>query len=149
MPSPADDRRWLSLAIALSRNCPPSTTAFSVGAVIVDRHGTEIARGFSRETPHVHAEQAALRKLGEEDLSTATLYSSLEPCTRRRTHHRTCTELITAAGIGRVVIAWREPPTFVHDAHGVEALSAAGVEVVEYPDLAGEAAAVNAPLLIG
>jgi diaminohydroxyphosphoribosylaminopyrimidine deaminase/5-amino-6-(5-phosphoribosylamino)uracil reductase len=147
--NPADDRRWLSLAIALSERCPPSTTAFSVGAVIVDEHDEEISRGFSREYPHAHAEQAALGKLDADDgrLRAATLYSSLEPCTRRRSHDRTCSELIIAAGIKRVVIAWREPPTFVHDAHGFEALQASGVEVVEYADLAQAAAAVNAKLL--
>jgi diaminohydroxyphosphoribosylaminopyrimidine deaminase/5-amino-6-(5-phosphoribosylamino)uracil reductase len=147
--SPADDRRWLSLAIALSERCPPSTTAFSVGAVIVDEHGKEISRGFSRESPHVHAEQAALEKLDADDdrLRAATLYSSLEPCTRRRSHDRTCSELIITAGIQRIVIAWREPPTFVQDAHGVEALRATGVEVVEYADLAQAAAAVNTKLL--
>jgi diaminohydroxyphosphoribosylaminopyrimidine deaminase/5-amino-6-(5-phosphoribosylamino)uracil reductase len=120
-----------------------------VGAVIVDEHGKEISRGFSREYPHVHAEQAALEKLEADDdrLSAATLYSSLEPCTRRRSHDRTCSELTIAAGIKRVVIAWREPPTFVHDAHGVEALRAQGIEVVEYTDLAQAAAAVNAKLL--
>lgn len=149
MQSPADDRRWLSLAIALSEQCPPSTTAFSVGAVIVDEHGQEISRGFSREYPHVHAEQSALEKLDADDerLRAATLYSSLEPCTRRRSHDRTCSELIIAAGVQRVVVAWREPPTFVHDAHGVKALQAAGIEVVEYPDLAQAAAAVNAKLV--
>jgi diaminohydroxyphosphoribosylaminopyrimidine deaminase/5-amino-6-(5-phosphoribosylamino)uracil reductase len=139
----------LSLAIALSEQCPPSTTAFSVGAVIVDEHGVEISRGFSREYPDAHAEESALEKLDADDkrLHGATMYSSLEPCTRRRSHDRTCSELIIAAGIQRVVIAWREPPTFVHDAHGVEALRAAGIELVEYPDLAREAAAVNAELL--
>ena len=149
MQSPADDRRWLSLAIVLAEQCPPSATAFSVGAVIVDEHGQEISRGFSREYPHVHAEQSALGKLGADDerLGAATLYSSLEPCTRRRSHDRTCSELIIAAGVRRVVIAWREPPTFVHDAHGVEALKAAGIQVVEYPDLAQAAAAVNAELV--
>jgi diaminohydroxyphosphoribosylaminopyrimidine deaminase/5-amino-6-(5-phosphoribosylamino)uracil reductase len=141
----------LSLAIALSEQCPPSTTAFSVGAVIVDEHGVEISRGFSREYPDFHAEEAALHKLDADDarLRTATLYSSLEPCTRRRSRDRTCSELIIAAGIPRVVIAWREPPTFVHDAHGIEALKAAGVELVEYPELKEAAAAVNAPLLPG
>lgn len=149
MQSPADDRRWLSLAIALSEQCPPSTTAFSVGAVIVDEQGKEISRGFSREYPHVHAEQSALGKLDADDerLRAATLYSSLEPCTRRRSHDRTCSELIITAGIHRVGIAWREPPTFVHDAHGVEALKAVGIHVVEYPDLAQAAAAVNARLV--
>lgn len=151
MQSPANDLRWLSLAIALSEQCPPSKTAFSVGAVIVDALGREISRGFSRESPYVHAEESALGKLepGDDRLATATLYSSLEPCTRRRSRDRTCTELIIAAGIPRVVIAWREPPTFVHDAHGFEALKAAGVDVVEYPELAETAAAVNAELLTG
>lgn len=151
MQSPANDQRWLSLAIALSEHCPPSKTAFSVGAVIVDALDREISRGFSRESPYVHAEESALGKLdpGDDRLATATLYSSLEPCTRRRSRDRTCTELIIAAGIPRVVIAWREPPTFVHDAHGVEALKAAGVEIIEYSEFAEAAAAVNAELLTG
>lgn len=149
MQSPANDRRWLSLAIALSKQCPPSTTAFSVGAVIVDELNREISRGFSRETPDAHAEESALGKLdpSDERLATATVYSSLEPCARRRSRDHTCSELIILAGIPRVVIAWREPPTFVHDAQGVEALRAAGVDVVEYPEFAGAAALVNAELL--
>jgi diaminohydroxyphosphoribosylaminopyrimidine deaminase / 5-amino-6-(5-phosphoribosylamino)uracil reductase len=148
--SPAD-RDWLSLAIDLSKQCPPSESAFSVGAVIVDEHGTEISRGFSRERPHAHAEEAALEKLApdEEGLPAATMFSSLEPCTRRRSSHRTCCDLIIEAGIKRVVIAWREPPTFVPDAHGVQALKAAGIEVVEYPELAKAAAEINAALLTG
>lgn len=149
MRSPHDDRRWLSLAIELSKRCPPSTTAFSVGAVIVDDHDVEISRGFSREKPSFHAEESALDKLnpGDDRLPAATLYSSLEPCTRRRSRPRTCTDLIISAGIRRVVIAWREPPIFVHDAHGIEALTAAGVEIVELPELADAAAVVNAALL--
>lgn len=149
MLTPRTDRAWLSLAIELSKQCPPSETAFSVGAVIVDAHGVEISRGFSRERPHAHAEEAALAKLAPDDerLPAATMYSSLEPCTRRRSSHRTCSDLIIAAGIKRVVIAWREPPVFVSDAHGVEALKAAGVEIVEYTELARAAAEVNAPLL--
>ncbi len=143
--SPADDRRWLSLAIELSQQCPPSTSAFSVGAIVVDASGVEVARGFSRERPHVHAEEVALQKPGAERVHT--LYSSLEPCTRRMSSHRTCAELIIAAQVPRVVIAWREPPTFVDDAHGVAALEAAGIEVVEYPELASAAEAVNAALL--
>lgn len=83
----ARDRRWLRAAIELSRNCPPSSTAFAVGAVIVDRDGVVAARGFSREAdPHDHAEESALRKVpaGDIRLATATLYSSLEPCSVRR-----------------------------------------------------------------
>ena len=144
-----DDRRWLSLAIELSKQCPPSRFAFSVGAVIVDELGAEISRGFSREKPLFHAEESALSKLepAGESLTGATLYSSLEPCTRRVSRPRACAELIIAAGIRRVVIAWREPPVFVRDARGVETLGAAGVTVVEFSDLAERAAAVNAHIL--
>jgi pyrimidine deaminase RibD-like protein len=147
--NPIDDVRWLSLAIDVSKLCPPSSTAFSVGAVIVDQDDAEISRGFSREKPNYHAEESALSKLepGDERMAGATLFSSLEPCTRRKSRPRTCSELIIASGIRRVVIAWREPPVFVQDAHGVEALNAAGITVVEYPDLADAAAAVNASVL--
>ncbi|HEU5157898.1 MAG TPA: dCMP deaminase [Streptosporangiaceae bacterium] len=149
-PAPHDDRRWLTLAIELSHRCPPSSTAFSVGAVVVDERGAEIARGFSRETGRCHAEEAALRKLDAAagtDLSAATIYSSLEPCSRRASGARACADLIVAVGIRRVVIAWREPPVFVPDPGGVAALTAAGVTVVELADLAEPAAAANAHLL--
>jgi pyrimidine deaminase RibD-like protein len=151
-PPVPDDRRWLSLAIELSKQCPPIGSAFSVGAVIVDEQGAELSRGFSRElpdAPRCHAEEAALRKLVPLDgrLAGATLYSSLEPCARRASGARSCAELIVAAGIRRVVIAWREPPVFVPDPGGVDALTAAGVTVVEVADLAGPAAAANVHLL--
>ena len=63
--SESGDERWMRLAVELAWQCPPSATAFSVGAVIVDAGGDEISRGFSREggDPMVHAEESALRKL--------------------------------------------------------------------------------------
>ena len=137
----------MRLAVSLARRCPPSDTAFSVGAVIVDAEGAELSRGFSREggDPVVHAEEAALGKVapGEPRLAGATIYSTLEPCSQRQSRPRTCTELIIAAGLARVVIAWREPALFVADAQGYELLSRAGLTVTEMPDLAADAAAPN------
>ena len=157
VPKPADpgrldeaDRRRLALAVELSRQCPPSTTAYSVGAVVVGADGTELARGYSRETgPTVHAEEAALAKLSPNDprLRTATLYSTLEPCSTRASSPTPCAQLIRRAGIPRVVLAWREPSLFVADCQGVELLEQAGVIVLECPELAAEARAVNAHLL--
>lgn len=144
-----DDRKWMKLAIDLSRNCPPSEGAYSVGAVIVAGNGEAIARGYSRETdPHVHAEEAALAKVSREDprLRTATLYSTLEPCSQRKSRPTSCTQHILDAGIPRVVIAWREPSLFVADSQGYELLVEAGVTVVELPELAAEARAANAHL---
>jgi diaminohydroxyphosphoribosylaminopyrimidine deaminase/5-amino-6-(5-phosphoribosylamino)uracil reductase len=163
------DHRWLAEAIGLSRRCPPSPSAFSVGAILVAADGRVIAAGFSREhDPHDHAEEAALAKVAwpgcgpaagalppggrpadpQPRLAGATLYSSLEPCAARASRSRPCAELIIAAGIRRVVIAWLEPPVFVPGG-GAAVLRAAGIAVTEIPGLAAAARAVNAHLLPG
>lgn len=147
-----DDERWMSLAIGLAWLCPPSDAAYSVGAVIVAADGTELSRGFSRENdPNVHAEESALGKLAADEpgLRGATVYSTLEPCSVRRSRPRTCTELIIAAGIRRVVIAWREPSLFVADCQGVELLGQGGVTVTELPGFAARAAGPNRHLTAG
>ena len=146
--SPAD-RDWLAYGIGLSRRCPPSASAFCVGAVVVAADGSVLATGYSRESgPHDHAEEAALAKLGPADprLAGATLYSSLEPCRSRASRPQPCVDLIIAAGLRRVVIAWREPPVFAPGG-GAARLGQAGVTVVEIPDLAAQARAVNAVVL--
>jgi diaminohydroxyphosphoribosylaminopyrimidine deaminase/5-amino-6-(5-phosphoribosylamino)uracil reductase len=144
----SDDLRLLAEAVELSRRCPPSSTAFSVGALVVAADGEVLATGYSRaEDPHDHAEEVALRRAPAADarLAGATVYSSLEPCSARASRPRTCTDLILAAGVRRVVFAWREPALFV-DCHGAEVLAAAGVEVVELPQLADAVRRVNAHL---
>lgn len=145
-----NDRDLLAASIELSRRCPPSSTAFSVGTLVVDADSVILAEGWSRQhDPHDHAEEAALAALGAgwRAARGTTVYSSLEPCSARASRPRTCTELILAAGIGRVVFAWREPAIFV-DCEGAELLCAAGVEVVEVPELAGGVRAVNRHLLV-
>ena len=137
----------MRLAVELAWLCPPSETAYSVGAVIVGADGTELSRGYSREggDPLLHAEESALGKLaaGDPRLAGATIYSTLEPCSQRKSRPRTCTQLIIASGIRRVVIAWREPGLFVADCQGVELLTQAGLDVTEMPSLAAQAAAPN------
>jgi diaminohydroxyphosphoribosylaminopyrimidine deaminase/5-amino-6-(5-phosphoribosylamino)uracil reductase len=96
----------------------------------------------------VHAEEAALAKLARDDprLKTATMYSTLEPCSQRASRPKPCAQLILDAGIPRVVIAWREPSLFVENRAGVELLERHGVTVIELSDLADEAMAPNAHL---
>lgn len=143
------DRGHLQHAIELAQCCPVSPTAFSVGVVIIDAEGGVLATGYSRETdPHDHAEEAALAKLisGDARLGEATLYSSLEPCSARASRPRSCTELILATPIPRIVFAWREPDLFV-DCQGADLLHAAGREVVELPELAHLVRRTNQHLL--
>ena len=143
------DRHWLAEAIELSRRCPPSPSAFSVGAIVVASCGAVVATGYSRQSDaYDHAEEVALRRAitGDIDVARATLYSSLEPCLRRVSRPVSCAELILASGLRRVVIAWREPPVFAPGG-GAARLGQAGVTVVEIPDLAAQARAVNAVVL--
>jgi diaminohydroxyphosphoribosylaminopyrimidine deaminase / 5-amino-6-(5-phosphoribosylamino)uracil reductase len=151
--------RWLRAAIELSRHCPPSPTAFSVGALLVGADDRVLATGYSREIdPAGHAEEVALARLGlpgrpggqplcaAAPVSGATLYSSLEPCAMRASRPTPCADLIIASGIGRVAIAWTEPPILAPGG-GAARLRAAGVEVVLVPGLAAAVREVNAHLL--
>jgi diaminohydroxyphosphoribosylaminopyrimidine deaminase/5-amino-6-(5-phosphoribosylamino)uracil reductase len=149
MTSDAEDRRWMRLAVELAWLCPPSAAAYSVGAVIVGADGAELSRGFSRESdPVAHAEESALGKLaGDPRLPGAAIYSTLEPCSQRTSRLRSCTQLIIAAGLRRVVIAWREPALFVADCVGYELLRESGLTVDELPEFAARAAAPNRHLV--
>lgn len=140
----SEDVDLLRRAVALAGRSPRSATAYAVGAVVVT--ATECAVGWSRAGhPHDHAEEVALAALAGP-ATGGTLYTSLEPCSARRSRPRTCTELVLAAGLARVVFALREPPLLA-DCHGAELLAAAGVEVLERPELAGAVRAVNAHLI--
>ena len=152
------DHRFLRWAVELSRLSPPSPSAFSVGAVIVAEDGEVLATGFSREQEdHDHAEEVALRKLAlrkfgpDPRLRHATIYSSLVPCGARASRPVTCVQHIVAAGIPRVVFAWREPALFTAGEtppnSAGDQLRAAGVAVTEVPELADRARAVNAHLV--
>jgi diaminohydroxyphosphoribosylaminopyrimidine deaminase/5-amino-6-(5-phosphoribosylamino)uracil reductase len=150
------DLYWLSAAVELSKRCTPSATAFSVGAVLVGADGAMLTHGYSRELdPADHAEEVALAKIGlpgqdgpvpAPELALATLYSSLEPCAARMSRPAPCADLIIASGVGRVVIAWREPPIFARGGGAVR-LRTAGIAVLAVPELAAAARAVNAHLL--
>ena len=143
-----DDCEWLNAAIELSRLCLPSDSAFSVGAILVSADCEVVATGYSRETdPKDHAEEVALAKAGGSGrLAGATLYSSLEPCLARTSRPIACAELVARSGVRRVVIAWREPPVF-QPGGGAAWLEGQGIEVIELPQFADAARAVNRQLL--
>jgi diaminohydroxyphosphoribosylaminopyrimidine deaminase / 5-amino-6-(5-phosphoribosylamino)uracil reductase len=152
LPSAEADHRWLLEAIELSRRCPPSASAFSVGAIVIGPDGTVLGQGYSRQRdPGDHAEEVALARAAEAgvtagQLAAATIYSSLEPCATRASRPVPCADLIIASGLRRVVIAWPEPPLFVPGGGAVR-LRQAGLTVTVLPALAAAARAVNAHLL--
>lgn len=110
------------LGEGLTRPNPP------VGAVLV-KDGNVLAEGWHEKAGGDHAERACLNQLkGSPDLSDATLYVTLEPCS---TEGRTppCTDLILEKGVGRVVVAV-EDLNPKHAGRGLQLLRDEGVEVV-------------------
>lgn len=143
----SDDLLRLREAIAASRRCRPSTSSYCVGAVVVSRDGRSFT-GYTHETsPTHHAEQEAIAKAiaANAELRGASIYSSMEPCSTRRSEPESCTELILRHGFAHVAFALYEPGCFVC-CHGAERLRDAGVDVRYYSSLAQEALAVNAHL---
>ena len=97
-----------------------------VGAVALSPDGEVVGEGWHERAGGPHAEVHALRAAGERARG-ATMVVTLEPCTNTgRTGP--CTQALLAAGVARVVVAVRDPNPVA--AGGVEALRAAGVEVV-------------------
>jgi len=102
-----------------------------VGCVIVGAGGRVIGRGSTQRAGDAHAEVMALRDAATRgaDVRGATVFVSLEPCSH---HGRTppCADALVAAGVGRVVMAMRDPNPLVAG-RGAARLAAAGIVVEE------------------
>lgn len=121
------DQRLLAKAIELGRrgigNVSPNP---QVGAVIA-RDGEVLGEGWHERYGGPHAEVNAIADCGDADLTGATLYVSLEPCCHQG-QQPPCTDAITAAGIGRVVVA-SDDPTEKASGRGLGILRDEGVDV--------------------
>lgn len=138
-----------ALANELALRCPPSETAFSVGAVIATPEGRILGQGYSRETGSAeHAEEAALASARDagHDAAGAHAFVSLEPCGRRRSKPRGCAALLIEAGIERVYFTAREPSLFVTQ-DGLTALEEAGVACIRLDGFEDMFQRANAHLL--
>lgn len=96
----------------------------SVGCVIV-KDGAIVGEGVTGEGGRPHAEEVALRLAGSA-AKGATAYVTLEPCALRSAGGRSCSELLVAAGVARVVIAASDSSVFA-GGEGHRRLQAAGI----------------------
>lgn len=122
------DSDYMQEAISCARNGIGCTRPNPpVGAVVVAKDGHIIGRGFHRKAGTPHAEVNAVADCGDADLSGATIYVTLEPCS---TTGRTppCTDLIIRKHISRVVIGCVDPNP-KHAGRGITILQNAGIEV--------------------
>jgi diaminohydroxyphosphoribosylaminopyrimidine deaminase/5-amino-6-(5-phosphoribosylamino)uracil reductase len=96
-----------------------------VGAVVV-RAQRVVGEGYHRGRGQAHAERLALAVAGRSARG-ATLYVTLEPCVHWG-HTPPCLETVLESGVGRVVVAHRDPDRRVAG-RGLRGLRRAGLEV--------------------
>jgi diaminohydroxyphosphoribosylaminopyrimidine deaminase/5-amino-6-(5-phosphoribosylamino)uracil reductase len=132
-------RRALELAVGGQGLVEPNPM---VGCVVVE--GAEvIGEGWHRRFGGPHAEIEALRLAGRR-AQGATMYVTLEPCCHEG-KTPPCTRAVAEAGIGRLVVAQRDPFPQVAGG-GLGELRSAGIDV-ELGLLEHEARQLNAPYL--
>src|SRR4051812_39974562 len=133
MPASQLDRKFMEMAVAeMRRSRSEHTTKHDplVGAVLVGKKGKLLGtthRGDLRVGDH--AEFTLIeRYLQNQNLEGATLYVTLEPCTRRNPPKKPCADRIIKARIGRVFVGMTDPNPDICG-RGVQHLLNHGVEV--------------------
>lgn len=143
------DRKFCEMAIQLSKKSIAENDGKLhpyVGVVVV-KNGNVIATGFRGETGKGgdHGEFCALKKINVDvdnvDLSGCTVYTTLEPCTERKTGKTPCANRLINGKVARVVYGLADKDESVYGHH---ALVEAGIEVWLFPnDLMPELLALN------
>ena len=123
-----DDIRYMQRALELASlgrgHVSPNPM---VGCVIVHENRV-VGEGYHQKYGEAHAEVNAIKSVSDHAiLPQSTAYVTLEPCAH---HGKTppCADLLIEKGIGRVVVATRDPFDQV-DGKGIEKLEKAGIEV--------------------
>ncbi len=144
-----EDTAAMRRVVEISRRSPSRESCYRVGALLKCVDGSQF-EGYTLETsPTHHAEQAAIHKAQQAgvEIKGATIYSSMEPCSKRSSEPMSCSELIIKYGLSRALFALYEPSHFV-ECHGAENLRRAGVCVTYMPQFRDDVVEVNAHLLL-
>ena len=99
----------------------------NVGCLIV-RDGAIVGRGATAPGGRPHAEAVALA-MAADTANSATLYTTLEPCSFIG-RNPACAEMVIQAGVSRVLVGIADPDERVRG-RGIKRMRAAGIEVIE------------------
>lgn len=139
------DRDWMTRALELAERGKLTTWPNPmVGCVVVNRDGL-LGEGWHRHFGEGHAEVEAFQRVADHvDLSNASAYITLEPCSHTG-KTPPCADLLIQRGVGRVVVAMADPNPLV-GGRGLERLRKAGI-VVDVGLCQDEAALLNRAFL--
>jgi pyrimidine deaminase RibD-like protein len=146
---PGYDRKFCRIAVDEAKKSIPENDGEPhpcVGAVIV-KDGKILATGFRGETGDGrHAEFCALKRINDDvdnvDLRGCTVYTTLEPCSNRKSPNKTaCATRLINAKVARVVYGLADKDESVY---GHVSLAEAGIDLGLFPkDLIQELVALN------
>jgi pyrimidine deaminase RibD-like protein len=141
------DRQFCEMAVAEAKRSIAEDTRLrpKVGAVVV-KGGKVLATGYRCESGKGdHGEFCAFKKLNADvdkvDLSGCTVYTTLEPCSKRNAPKRPCTQRLIEGKVARVVFGMPDKDESVYGHH---TLIEAGIEIGVFPhDLIQELFVLN------
>ncbi|MEY2539278.1 MAG: diaminohydroxyphosphoribosylaminopyrimidine deaminase [Verrucomicrobiota bacterium] len=127
------DRQMMELAVAEARKTSGDEANPLVGAVAV-RDNKLVGTAYrSQVKGGEHAEYTLLeRVLKGQDLAGGTIYTTLEPCTKRNKPKSSCVEWLIARRVARVVVGMWDPNPFI-SGRGCRLLREAGITVDVFP----------------
>ena len=150
-PVTADDVAHMRAALDLARQSADepgrAAPAPKVGAVVV-KDGVVVATAFRGETNHGdHAEYVALKKVEDLDLKGASVFTTLEPCTKRGEGKTPCAERLISSGVSTVWIGLYDPNPRVYRI-GWTRLTDSGVDCRDFVEpLRVEIEEINKPFI--
>ena len=119
------DVRWMTRALELAERGRFTTWPNPMVGCVVVQDNRVLAEGWHRQHGEGHAEVNAFAQLDPDlDLSLATAYVTLEPCSHTG-KTPPCADLLVNRGVGRVVVAMTDPNPLVAG-RGLERLKCAG-----------------------
>jgi pyrimidine deaminase RibD-like protein len=144
--APDLQRRFMEMAVEEARKSKPEDDGVHpmVGAVVV-KDGEVLATAHRGEMGKGdHAEFTALeKKLRDRPIAGATVYTTLEPCTRRGPKKVPCVERLIARRVRRVVIGTPDPNRTVYG-EGWAKLREANIATADFnPDLKAQVEEMN------
>ena len=139
------DRRFAVMAITEARKSVPEDERPHprVGVVIV-KDGVVLSKAHRGENTQSHAEYIALEcKLPDDAVAGSTVYTTLEPCTKRNHPKIPCAQRLVERKVGRVVIGMLDPNPDIRGL-GEQLLNDAGIETQLFPrDLRAQVEEMN------